>query len=1112
MTRRVIWAWSQGLFVNFRSTSQLKIWSGIVSVIIAVGLSTQTVGALNGQQLFALLIVSILNTLATVLAGSLRGGLWTGYLLLSTTVAWMMSGVGAALWVVIAGASLGCAIRMRLGMWMSLISPLQEISGRISMGSAGVLASWGTWTLLGGATPVVHLQDGEAIARSFLAVVAGWLLTNVLGKWLTGMSWRRRFVQIRDNLALDALLQVVGLFMSTILNQVGVEAFTLLMGLPAAQVIRSHQLQRTRRVLMQRFSEMTILNNRSHEVMFNPNRDEALRAACEIARDITQARYVAIFVADSNLQQQTLNLSQIVGTRDQTVTLEALPLLDQRSSDKMRTISPLSQSSLAQHAQALGVDWLFQINLTFGGLVSGVLALYHPEPLHLNSQTIKLLEMLANQLVAALDNQTLLTTLEVFASEQAQLVQLARMTANTLDMSEMLAGTCDVVKQLIPTRRVVIILRAAQAAYSTASDPNSPLKIVERPCDFSRVSEFAQLGDGSPLLHRLAMSPAVSAELRVWDEAADWLLIAPLTVNRQLIGALVTYHEADYSPSDSDVRLMEMALYQIAAQLYNVQLYTETQRASAQRLRQLSLLEDIACQIAQSLEVERVLTSVLDAALQATDSELAAIGLIEGDDLLVTIKEVLPDGERQVRRLRFERMSGVMGQVAQSGETILSGDNSTLSAYIATGRQDLRSSLVLPLQVVARTIGVLNVESVKANYFNAEHLGFMRSLAGHAAITINNAKLVTAFQRSVERMEAILGAVKDGIVLLDENGLLQSVNVAAETLLGLPLLTKLSLPLDELLCQTLAERDERHKLCELVAAERFGKPIDISFDLKAETRHLQATLLPVAVVNDGASSGKLLVLRDISQEKRLAQERQLVQKAIVHDLLNPLQVIIYSFGILESDDRIPMDETNVYAFMCGMDAIQRLKRMASTILDVEKGIEAHRVRVQLDEIVQEAISLTRIIVEDQNNHVDYVADGVYILEADVDLMTRTLVNLISNANKFLPKDCEGFIRISTTHQPDTNEVVIRVSDTGPGIPDDMREEIFKEYRQLEARGVQARSGWGIGLTFCRMAVEAHQGSIWAEPNGTVLSGACFAIRLPILQYLPLTQSESNAHE
>jgi len=1097
--------------VNSGLVIQPKSWAGILPLILAIHLTPQTFSTLSLAQGLALLIALGLNILAVVLAGSLRSGLWTGYIYLSITAAWAVSGLGAALWLVVIGAVAGFVIRRQLGLWhYGTIRPVDEISGRICTSSGGLLVSWGTWTLLGQTTPIVQLQDSELILLGVLSALLGWMTVNILGIWWTDISPRRRLAQVRGNLTLDLLLQGVGLVMPPILAEVGIAAFALLAGLAAAQAIRHHQLQRTRRILMQRFNEMAILNDRSHEVMFNPNRQQALGTACEIARDLTLARYVAIFLIDQDPQQ--LHLSHIIGSDDDSQPqLAPIPLMDRYNQTKTTILKDLASSddpTLAQHAQALGVTWGLHISLAMSGLLSGVLALYNPVPLALNSQQIKLLEMLAVQLVAALDNETLLTTLEMFASEQAQLVHLARSTSSSLELTEMLASIVVVMGQIIPSRYMAIALRDTQKVY--LSDASGKV-IAEQPCHFDEITELATLSSTTPTVRQMRLADAMSAELRHWDEQAHGLLVAPLLVNRQLFGALVIYHDDDYTLNDNDARLLEMSLYQAAAQLYNAHQYAQTERASVRRLRQLSLLEDIARQITQSLDVEHILDSVLEAALQATDSQLAAIGLADGDHLLITRKEILTDGERRTQKLRFDRLSGIMGQVMSSGELVISANNSTLAGYVAPERHDLRSSLVVPLQVVSHTIGALSVESLKANYFNAEHVGFLRSLAGHAATTINNAKLVTAFQQSVERTNAILGAVQEGILLLDENGLLQSVNPAAESLLGLNLLARLSLRLQEAVCQGLDEQDERHKLCELLESERFGESLELHFNMDGDTHSLQATMLPVA--NDATPSGRLLVLRDIRQEKRLADERQLVQKAIVHDLLNPLQIIIYSFGILESDERIPMDETNVYAFTRGMDAIQRLKHMANTILDVEKGIEARRVHVTLDEIVRDALSLTSIVVEDQNNHVDYVTDGLYTLEADMDLLTRTLINLITNANKFLPKDRQGLIRISTHHLPAQQAVLLRVSDSGSGIPDHMREEIFKEYRQLETHST-SRRGWGIGLTFCRLAVEAHQGRIWAEPNGTDLSGACFAIHLPIQHYapLPLHPQEKPTHE
>jgi two-component system sensor histidine kinase/response regulator len=71
-----------------------------------------------------------------------------------------------------------------------------------------------------------------------------------------------------------------------------------------------------------------------------------------------------------------------------------------------------------------------------------------------------------------------------------------------------------------------------------------------------------------------------------------------------------------------------------------------------------------------------------------------------------------------------------------------------------------------------------------------------------------------------------------------------------------------------------------------------------------------------------------------------------------------------------------------------------------------------------------------------------------------------------------------------------------VADTGPGIPQDSRERVFDRFAQLDGDAPRLRSGFGLGLTFCRIAVEAHQGSIWAEPGDNNI-GSRFVFSLPL---------------
>jgi signal transduction histidine kinase len=110
--------------------------------------------------------------------------------------------------------------------------------------------------------------------------------------------------------------------------------------------------------------------------------------------------------------------------------------------------------------------------------------------------------------------------------------------------------------------------------------------------------------------------------------------------------------------------------------------------------------------------------------------------------------------------------------------------------------------------------------------------------------------------------------------------------------------------------------------------------------------------------------------------------------------------------------------------------------------------------------------------------------------ADNDLIERVLQNLIGNALKFTPLGGEVFVSAGIENS-DENEIFVRVQDTGPGIPASVKDRLFQKF----TTGKQIGSGSGLGLAFCKMVVEAHDGRIWAKswPD----EGATFTFTLPI---------------
>jgi signal transduction histidine kinase len=108
---------------------------------------------------------------------------------------------------------------------------------------------------------------------------------------------------------------------------------------------------------------------------------------------------------------------------------------------------------------------------------------------------------------------------------------------------------------------------------------------------------------------------------------------------------------------------------------------------------------------------------------------------------------------------------------------------------------------------------------------------------------------------------------------------------------------------------------------------------------------------------------------------------------------------------------------------------------------------------------------------------------------DIDMITRVVINLTENGIKYTPKG--GQIWLSAK-QVD-NMVEISVRDTGPGIPEEMRVRVFDKFSRVKYK--DAPKGVGLGLAFCRLAVEAHGGKIWVESDGT--NGSDFKFTLPI---------------
>lgn len=234
-----------------------------------------------------------------------------------------------------------------------------------------------------------------------------------------------------------------------------------------------------------------------------------------------------------------------------------------------------------------------------------------------------------------------------------------------------------------------------------------------------------------------------------------------------------------------------------------------------------------------------------------------------------------------------------------------------------------------------------------------------------------------------------------------------------------------------------------------------------------------------------------LVCRQRDDLMRLQLMKERLSAFLVHDLKNPVGALDLRAQQALRDPEL--SDRSRRSFLHIRDEVRTLMRLILNLLDISKGDEGKLSPnaqpidvVELCATVAKELELKAEMSEVQLE----VSASPTTLSADVDLLRRVLVNLVENAIRHAPED--SVVEISA--QPGDQGVRIAVTDRGSGVSDEMKARIFDPFIQAEASHHDAqRTGRGLGLTFCRVAVEAHGGTIFVEDAGP---GARFVVELP----------------
>jgi signal transduction histidine kinase len=224
---------------------------------------------------------------------------------------------------------------------------------------------------------------------------------------------------------------------------------------------------------------------------------------------------------------------------------------------------------------------------------------------------------------------------------------------------------------------------------------------------------------------------------------------------------------------------------------------------------------------------------------------------------------------------------------------------------------------------------------------------------------------------------------------------------------------------------------------------------------------------------------------------RVQLQKERLMAFVVHDLKNPVNAMDLHAQLLARDASLPETARDSAAQI--RIAARRLGQMILNLLDISKADEgklvAKKTPVKLEALATRVAAEIEIAARARGCRLEVTLHASHV-DADEDLLERTLVNLMENAVRHAPKG--STVRLTSRREGPTVE--LHVADAGSGIPEAMRESLFDPFVQLGGDGQPpSRGGRGLGLAFCRLAVQAHGGRIWIEDANP---GAVFVLALP----------------
>ncbi|HEY4720791.1 MAG TPA: ATP-binding protein, partial [Anaerolineae bacterium] len=498
------------------------------------------------------------------------------------------------------------------------------------------------------------------------------------------------------------------------------------------------------------------------------------------------------------------------------------------------------------------------------------------------------------------------------------------------------------------------------------------------------------------------------------------------------------------------------------------------------RLDDLSLLLRVSEAVSASLDLERGVPPLLAGAMQASLAHVARLVLLADDG----VPEMVLTHESLATLTPLDK---ALATLAVQSETPLLIENVARArsramidpALIGPG---VRAIAAVPVRRQTRPLGMMWLGYAEPRSFTQSEVNVLGTLAGQAAVFIENARLFQAAEGGRRRLQAVLNSTSDAVIVTDKTTRVLLCNPATEVAFGLAPGASMGRMISDLWPKSAMER-------LLNADENAATRTEEIMLPDGRTLYGSASAI---ISGDGQAIGRVAVLRDITYLKELDAMKSEFVATVSHDLRAPLTYMRGYATMLPMVGSLSTKQQD-YAEKI-MAGIEQMTELIDDLLDLGR-IEAGVGMVREDAALADII---RTVVEAQAGQA--IAHGLSLktgylpertIQSDPGLMRHAVTNLIDNAIKYTPSG--GSILVEVEERDDC--MVVVVADTGIGIAPADQARLFERFYRVKRRETIDIKGTGLGLAIVKSIAQWHGGRVWVESQ--LGSGSTFYFLVPL---------------